>query len=123
MRLIPVRTETKAGFPENTLAHLRHREGFQLTDPGTDLAGALDEANYCIWCHEQGKDSCSKGLKEKPPAEDFKKTVFGVQLAGCPLEEKVSEMHMVKARGERLAARLDHVHLGDFFLERAPHLQ
>ncbi len=104
MRLIPVRTETKAGFPENTLAHLRHREGFQLTDPGTDLAGALDEANYCIWCHEQGKDSCSKGLKEKPPAEDFKKTVFGVQLAGCPLEEKVSEMHMVKARGEPLAA-------------------
>ncbi len=28
--------------------------------------GALDEANYCIWCHEQGKDSCSKGIKEKP---------------------------------------------------------
>jgi hypothetical protein len=40
----------------------RHREGFALTDPGTDLVGALDEANYCIWCHEQGKDSCSKGL-------------------------------------------------------------
>jgi hypothetical protein len=37
---------------------VRHREGFKLTDPGTDLAGALDEANYCIWCHEQGKDSC-----------------------------------------------------------------
>ena len=34
-----------------------------------DLAGALDEANYCIWCHEQGKDSCSKGLKEKPAAD------------------------------------------------------
>ena len=45
--------------------HLRRREGFELTDPGTDLAGALDEANYCIWCHEQGKDSCSKGLMEK----------------------------------------------------------
>ncbi len=104
MRLIPVHTETKEGFSENRLAHLRHREGFRLTDPGTGLAGALDEANYCIWCHEQGKDSCSKGLKEKPPAEDFKKTVFGVQLAGCPLEEKISEMHMVKARGEPLAA-------------------
>ena len=32
---------------------LRHREGFKLTDPGTDLAGALDEATYCISCHEQ----------------------------------------------------------------------
>ena len=83
---------------------LRHREGFALTDTGTGLAGALDEANYCIWCHEQGKDSCSKGLKEKPPAEGFRKTVFGVPLAGCPLEEKISEFHMVKARGEPLAA-------------------
>jgi NADPH-dependent glutamate synthase beta subunit-like oxidoreductase/NAD(P)H-flavin reductase len=83
---------------------LRHREGFALTDPGTDLVGALDEANYCIWCHEQGKDSCSKGLKEKAPAEGFRKTVFGVPLAGCPLEEKISEFHMVKARGEPLAA-------------------
>jgi NADPH-dependent glutamate synthase beta subunit-like oxidoreductase/NAD(P)H-flavin reductase len=83
---------------------LRQRDGFGLTDPGTDLAGALDEANYCIWCHEQGKDSCSKGLKEKAPAEGFRKTVFGVPLAGCPLEEKISEFHMVKARGEPLAA-------------------
>ncbi len=83
---------------------LRQREGFALTDPGTDLVGALDQANYCIWCHEQGKDSCSKGLKEKAPAEGFKKTVFGVPLAGCPLEEKISEFHMVKARGEPLAA-------------------
>jgi NADPH-dependent glutamate synthase beta subunit-like oxidoreductase/NAD(P)H-flavin reductase len=92
MRLIPVQPE------------LRQRDGFALTDPGTDLVGALDQANYCIWCHEQGKDSCSKGLKEKPPSADFRKTVFGVPLAGCPLEEKISEFHMVKARGEPLAA-------------------
>jgi NADPH-dependent glutamate synthase beta subunit-like oxidoreductase/NAD(P)H-flavin reductase len=83
---------------------LRERDGFALTDPGTDLVGALDQANYCIWCHEQGKDSCSKGLKEKAPADAFRKTVFGVPLAGCPLEEKISEFHMVKARGEPLAA-------------------
>ena len=82
----------------------RQREGFALTDKGTDLVGALDQTNYCIWCHEQGKDSCSKGLKEKPPAEGFRKTVFGVPLAGCPLEEKISEFQMVKSRGEPLAA-------------------
>ena len=104
MRLIPVHTETRRGFSENTLAEVRHREGFALTDKGTDLVGALDQANYCIWCHEQGKDSCSKGLREKAPAEGFRKTVFGVPLAGCPLEEKISEFHMVKARGEPLAA-------------------
>jgi NADPH-dependent glutamate synthase beta subunit-like oxidoreductase/NAD(P)H-flavin reductase len=92
LKLIPVHVET------------RHRQGFALTDSGTDLTGALDEANYCIWCHEQGKDSCAKGLKEKAPAQGFRKTVFNVPLAGCPLEEKISEFHMVKARGQPLAA-------------------
>ncbi len=80
----------------------RRREGFALTDAGADLTGALDQANYCIWCHNQGKDSCSKGLKEKDGK--FKKSVFGVTLAGCPLEEKISEMNLVKARGNSLGA-------------------
>src|SRR3954453_13502197 len=104
MRLVPVHTTNEKGFSEHRLEHLRERQGFELTDRGTDLVGALDEANYCIWCHEQGKDSCSKGLKEKPPSQEFRKTVFGVPLNGCPLEEKISEFHMVKARGQPLAA-------------------
>jgi len=103
-RLVPVATDTSRGYTRHSFEHLRHRDGFTLTDPGTDLVGALDQANYCIWCHEQGKDSCSKGLREKPPAEGFKKTVFGVTLAGCPLEEKISEFQLVKARGQPLAA-------------------
>ena len=106
MRLVPVHTDVSQGFPQHTLSeeHLRLREGFALTDHGTDLTGALDQANYCIWCHEQGKDSCSKGLREKAPAGGYKKTVFGVPLAGCPLEEKISEFHLVKARGQPLGA-------------------
>ncbi len=108
MRLVPVHTDASQGYAKHSLAHLRRRDGFALTDPGTDLAGALDQANYCIWCHEQGKDSCSKGLKEKAPASTttaaFKQTVFKVTLAGCPLEEKISEFHLVKTRGQPLAA-------------------
>ena len=102
--LVPVETVWHDGvatlhLPED---EWRHREGFTLTDRGTDLVGALDQANYCIWCHNQGKDSCSKGLKEKDGA--FKKNLFGVTLAGCPLEEKISEMNLVKARGYGLGA-------------------
>ncbi len=82
--------------------HWRHREGFQLTDPGTNLTGALDQAFYCIKCHNQGKDSCSTGLKEKNGA--FKSTVFGVPLAGCPLDEKISEMNAVKGNGNPIGA-------------------
>jgi len=87
---------------------LRRRQGFALTDAGTDLTGALDQANYCIWCHEQGKDSCSKGFKEKTPADGgvaaFRKNSFGVKLAGCPLEQKISEFHKVKTHGHAVGA-------------------
>ncbi len=87
--------------------HIRRRVGFKLTDHGTDLTGALDQANYCIWCHHQGKDSCSRGLKEKPAADGsigFKKTAFGVKQAGCPLEEKISEFHEAKVAGHVIGA-------------------
>jgi NADPH-dependent glutamate synthase beta subunit-like oxidoreductase/NAD(P)H-flavin reductase len=92
--------------------HIRRREGFALTDQGMDLRGALDHANYCILCHAQGKDSCSKGLKEKAPKDGpapsgktaFKKSVFQVAQTGCPLSEKISEFHTLKAGGHALAA-------------------
>jgi NADPH-dependent glutamate synthase beta subunit-like oxidoreductase/NAD(P)H-flavin reductase len=83
--------------------HLRRREGFGLTDSGTDLAGALDEINYCILCHHQGKDSCSKGLRDRKTGA-FAKTVLGVEQTGCPLEERISEMHEIKGKGWSVAA-------------------
>lgn len=82
--------------------HLRHREGFALTDHGHALDKALDQAHYCIFCHHQGKDSCSKGLKEKDG--NFKKNAAEITLAGCPLEEKISEMNELKAAGVPLGA-------------------
>jgi NADPH-dependent glutamate synthase beta subunit-like oxidoreductase/NAD(P)H-flavin reductase len=102
--LVPVETEVVDGVAMLKLppAHRRARDGFALTDPGTDLAGALDHANYCIWCHNQGKDSCSKGLKEK--SGEFKKSPFGVVLAGCPLDEKISEMNLAEAEGHTVGA-------------------
>ncbi|HEY7665800.1 MAG TPA: FAD-dependent oxidoreductase [Xanthobacteraceae bacterium] len=102
--LIPVETEVVDGVTmlKLPLALRRPRDGFALTDPGTDLAGALDHANYCIWCHNQGKDSCSQGLKEK--SGEFKKSPFGVVLAGCPLDEKISEMNLLAAGGHAVGA-------------------
>ncbi|MGH7096185.1 MAG: FAD-dependent oxidoreductase [Stellaceae bacterium] len=102
--LVPIETEECDGVLMLRLSDekRRRREGFSLTDAGTDLMGALDQANYCIWCHNQDKDSCSRGLREKDG--QFKKSVFGVTLAGCPLEEKISEMNLVRARGYSLGA-------------------
>ena len=110
MKLVPVEREARHGVDMWQLGpeHLRRREGFALTDPGTDLAGGLDQAHYCIWCHEQQKDSCASGLREKQPAEggaaSFKKSPFGVALTGCPLEEKISEFHKLRAEGWALGA-------------------
>ncbi|MGH6988931.1 MAG: FAD-dependent oxidoreductase [Stellaceae bacterium] len=103
--LVPVETVAENGVTMLRLdpSHHRHRDGFALTDPGTDLKGALDEANYCIWCHNQGKDSCSHGLRDRKTGA-FQKSVFGVTLAGCPLEEKISEMNLVKASGNPIGA-------------------
>ncbi|MBI2313839.1 MAG: FAD-dependent oxidoreductase [Betaproteobacteria bacterium] len=108
--LVPAAVSTEPGYTayRADAHHLRRREGFALTDPGTDLTGALDHAHYCIWCHNQGKDSCSRGLRDKPkegePKGAFKKSPFGVKLAGCPLEEKISEFHTLKAGGFPVAA-------------------
>jgi NADPH-dependent glutamate synthase beta subunit-like oxidoreductase/NAD(P)H-flavin reductase len=102
--LVPVETVERHGvtmlrLPEH---EWRARDGFQLTDAGTDLAGALDHANYCIWCHNQGKDSCRSGLRDKDGT--FRKSVFGVTLAGCPLDEKISEMNLAVTRGHAIGA-------------------
>jgi NADPH-dependent glutamate synthase beta subunit-like oxidoreductase/NAD(P)H-flavin reductase len=107
-RLVPVDTQVENGVTIHTLSRIRRRHGFALTDPGTDLVGALSETNYCIWCHEQEKDSCSHGLKEKAAASGagpaFKKTVFGIPLAGCPLEERISEFQKLKSEGVSVGA-------------------
>jgi len=102
--LVPIETATVGGiaslcFPQ---ARLRQREGFALTDSGTGIEGALDQANYCIWCHNQSKDSCAGGIREK--SGEFKRNAFGVVMAGCPLEEKISEMNLVEAEGRTIGA-------------------
>ncbi|MDG4576306.1 MAG: FAD-dependent oxidoreductase [Defluviicoccus sp.] len=103
--LVPQATIDLAGAPAavTTGDHTLARDGFALTDRGTDLAGALSESSYCILCHHQGRDSCSKGLKDKKTGA-FTKNPLGVTIPGCPLEEKISEMHEAKNEGLVIAA-------------------
>jgi NADPH-dependent glutamate synthase beta subunit-like oxidoreductase/NAD(P)H-flavin reductase len=104
LALVPAETvEVPGDVAALAYPHQRYREGFALTDPGTDLAGALDQIHYCIFCHHQGRDSCSKGLIDRK-AGGLAKNAVGTVLAGCPLEEKISEMHEAKGRGLTVAA-------------------
>ncbi len=79
------------------------RDGFDLIDKGFDLNQALCEANYCIFCHNQEKDSCRTGLKEKK-SEEFAENELGVKLEGCPLDQKISEMNLLKSQGYSIAS-------------------
>ncbi|MDT5261771.1 MAG: hypothetical protein QOC61_775, partial [Acidobacteriota bacterium] len=82
--------------------HLRRRVGFRLTDARATEREVLDEVNYCLYCHERDKDSCSKGLHEKDGTT--KRNPLGIVLDGCPLDEKISEMHVMQTRGDSVAA-------------------
>jgi len=102
--LVPVETLAEDGtevfrLPEHDL---RARDGFTLTDAGAELPQVLDHTNYCIFCHGRGKDSCSHGVLAKDGG--FGTNPFGEALIGCPLDEKISEMNMVKAQGFALGA-------------------
>lgn len=82
---------------------IKERDGFNLTDQGFSLNRVLAESNYCIFCHNQNKDSCRFGIKEKGQ-ENFKYDALNVELHGCPLEERISEMNFLKSEGFSIAA-------------------
>ncbi len=82
--------------------HLRHRIGFKLTDSRMTTKEYLREVDYCIYCHERKKDSCAKGFEEK--TGDYKKNPLGIPLTGCPLGERISEMHVLRRDGELIGA-------------------
>ncbi len=80
----------------------RRRIGFDLTDRRYNPLQVLNEVHYCIFCHERDKDSCSKGFLDKEGK--MMKNPLGIHLTGCPLDEKISEAHLLKRDGETIAA-------------------
>jgi len=81
----------------------RQRLGFSLTDRRMGSRDVEAEIDYCMLCHDREKDSCSKGMVDAKTGA-YKKNPLGVPLAGCPLGEKISEMHAMRQAGELLAA-------------------
>ncbi len=81
----------------------RRRDGFALTDRRFGRRRVLYEVDHCIYCHDRDTDSCSKGMRNKKDG-GFKSNPLGVTIAGCPLEEKISEMHLVKRQGDNIGA-------------------
>ena len=107
-RLVPFRRSEQHGVEIFTCdpSSLHRRDGFKLTDPRMPPRAVQGEINYCIYCHDKDGDFCSKGFPEKKgqPELGLKVDPLGVTLTGCPLEEKISEMHVLKRDGHTIAA-------------------
>lgn len=83
------------------------RDGFKHTSKPYSMKEILNETDYCIYCHNTGKDSCSKGLAQKDRETEnisIKRNVFGEELNGCPLEEKISEMNYLKSHNSHIGS-------------------
>jgi NADPH-dependent glutamate synthase beta subunit-like oxidoreductase/NAD(P)H-flavin reductase len=80
----------------------RRRQGFKLTDERFTVREVLSEIHYCVLCHERDKDTCSKGIRDKAGAVTT--NALGIALNGCPLDEKISEMHALRKRGDAIGA-------------------
>lgn len=81
----------------------RRRDGFALTDKRFNLRQVMDHVNYCVYCHDHEGDFCSKGFPDREQG-GFRKNALGVELTGCPLEERISEAHTLKRCGNTLGA-------------------
>ena len=103
--LVEVESEQHSGYVSLTgpIEKRRRRDGFSLTDKRFKQREILYEVDHCIYCHDRNTDSCSKGMKNKKD-DQFKTNPLGVNITGCPLEEKISEMHLVKKQGDNIGA-------------------
>ncbi|MGR9106699.1 MAG: pyridine nucleotide-disulfide oxidoreductase, partial [Gammaproteobacteria bacterium] len=103
--LVETESHPRDGFTRlmGPRAHRRRRDGFALTDRRYGLREVLYEVDHCIYCHDRDTDSCSKGMRNKKQ-EGYKVNPLGIDITGCPLEEKISEMHWLKRQGDSIAA-------------------
>ncbi len=88
------KTEELLNYPERLW---KNRYNFKLNDNSRNLPQSLKEIHYCLYCHNRSKDSCSKGMKQATGA--YSANPLGIELSGCPLREKISEMHVLRRDG------------------------
>ena len=105
-----VATDVVTGKPyaciDGPASRRRRRDGFALTDRRMSMRSVQAEVDYCIYCHDHDGDFCAKGFPEKKgePDKGLKKNPLGLTLTGCPLDEKISEMHLLRRDGHGIGA-------------------
>jgi NADPH-dependent glutamate synthase beta subunit-like oxidoreductase len=101
-----IQTERYDGYRLIEKNKRRFRQGFNLTDLGMSDTEKKNEAHYCLYCHDKQGDFCSRGfpVKKNEKPMQWRKHITGEWMLGCPVEEKISQMHQLYASGDLLAA-------------------
>nr|WP_253308284.1 palindromic element RPE3 domain-containing protein [Rickettsia endosymbiont of Ceutorhynchus assimilis] len=77
------------------------REGFDYFDPSINLNAALNHAHYCIYCHKQEKDSCSKGFVRNRHCEE-------AHSADAVIQENYSHTELVSGANKEMLKQFQH---------------
>ena len=73
---------------------ITERNGFNLSDSFPQKESIDWNLGYCLYCHNRGKDSCSKGLN----------TGLNNEKQGCPLKQDISESIFLKRQNFHIAS-------------------
>lgn len=76
-----LKSDNKITAPET----INRGGSFDITNKPKSESETLWHTQYCIFCHKQSKDYCRIG--------------FSDQKSGCPLDQKISEMNLLKSEG------------------------
>ncbi len=82
------------------------RVGFKWTDKPISPRFIQQQVHYCLHCHVKQGDFCSIGfpVKKKDISLGYRQNPLGELLLGCPLEQHISEMMVLRTEYRVLAA-------------------
>lgn len=82
------------------------RDNFSLIPSYWDNDQSMMHVEYCKYCHDRAVDYCRSGFyqKKSDPSQGFRSNRSGQVLSGCPLDQKISQMHWLQRQHFTLSA-------------------
>lgn len=82
---------------------VKPRVDYQWVGSSLNTVQVMHQVHYCIDCHLKDNDSCSTGFWVKKN-NAYKISPLGRVLIGCPLNQKISQMHGLRKKNYLIAA-------------------
>lgn len=82
------------------------RDHFALVDGAMSTEMVSVHNHYCVTCHNKKVDYCRSGFYQNKtrPEQGFRQDKHDETMHGCPIDQKISQMHWLKQKDFHLAA-------------------